>query len=144
MSEQVLATEKLLTINQILGVDDTRFVDVDVPEWGGTVRISIMPGTVRDSFEAEASRRQNSGASDLGSGFRALFLATVLVDTSGERIFRTEEDITKLNAKNGVVLRRLFKMAQDINGYSEEGQEGLMGNSAADQSVGYGSDLLDN
>ena len=41
----------LLNKEQILNADDLTFEDVEVPEWGGTVRIRCLESTERDEFE---------------------------------------------------------------------------------------------
>jgi len=43
-----------MTLNkeQILRADDLKTEEVDVPEWGGSVRVRVLTGTERDAFES--------------------------------------------------------------------------------------------
>ncbi len=51
----------LLTKDDILGADDLATEDVEVPEWGGCVRVRALTGTERDAFEAAMFRMPKPG-----------------------------------------------------------------------------------
>ena len=85
---------KLLTKDDILNADDLPSEVVDVPEWGGHVKVRTMSGSERDAFEASLIESQGKKKSkdDLMSNIRARFASLVLVDDDGKRLF-TAKDI---------------------------------------------------
>ena len=42
---------KFLTADEIFEADDTKYDEVECPEWGGTVRLRSIKGTQRDAYE---------------------------------------------------------------------------------------------
>lgn len=117
----------LLSKDQILGSSDASFVDVEVPEWGGTVRIASMSAADRDAFEATLIPEKGKRQADKMANFRARFVAKCLTDEEGNRLF-TDKDIVELGRKNANVVNRLFDRARDLNGMTEKDVEELEGN----------------
>ncbi len=97
----------LLNKAQILAADDRKFIDVEVPEWGGAVRVSAMSGLQRDAYEMLLLDRQKNGA---GGSIRAALAASTIVDESGAPVF-TIEDVEALEKKSGAALGRIFDAA---------------------------------
>lgn len=97
----------LLTKSQILAADDRKFVDVDVPEWGGTVRVSAMSGIQRDSYEMMLVDQQKNGVK---GSIRAALAASTIVDEAGSPLF-TIDEVAQLEKKSGVALGRVFDAA---------------------------------
>lgn len=85
---------------------------VNVPEWGGDVIVSEMDGTTRDRFEFTIATRDTEGKV---SNARAKLVAYCVVDEAGERIF-SDEDIASLGKLPSVLLTRIAKIAQRLNG----------------------------
>ena len=110
----------LLTKEQILASDDHEYRDIDVPEWGGTVRVAVMSGWARDRYEAMLSR--NQGKEELVDNLRARFLSFCLIDENGELVF-TPEDILQLGQKSSKALSRIFDAASALNNTGVEGLE---------------------
>ncbi|NLF83065.1 MAG: hypothetical protein GX568_03660, partial [Candidatus Gastranaerophilales bacterium] len=73
-------SKKFLTAEQILTADDFRYAEVDVPEWGGTVRIKSMNANQRDILSRAIKDKGESDASEL-------MLIMCVVDEDGKRIF---------------------------------------------------------
>ena len=117
---------KLLTKDQILQADDRGFKDVDVPEWGGTVRLMAMSAAERDSFEA--GMLDNKGKSDSKKllNFRSKFIASCIVGENGERLF-SAGDVVALGKKSSAPISRLFDLCRVLNGMDEETAEQLTG-----------------
>jgi hypothetical protein len=113
----------LLSRDQILKAEDFRTVDVEVPEWGGTVRLRVMNGTQRERFE-EAFQKTPYGNT------RARLVAYSACDEAGEPVF-SELDIEALGAKSSAALDRLFDVALKLNRISKSDIDTLEGNSAA-------------
>lgn len=102
-----------LTRELILGADDLVTELVEVPEWGGDVRVRTLTGAERDAFEmAVYTMRQKAGAA---INIRALLVALCAVDDDGKRLF-SERDAVQLGAKSAKALDRIFSVAQRLNG----------------------------
>lgn len=106
----------LLSKNQILDASDRKSIDVDVPEWGGSVRLAVMSGTARDAYEASLVTMHKDGTADRDlTNIRAKLVAACLVDENFEPIFTALE----LGKKSGAVLDRLFDACNKLNMVSE-------------------------
>ena len=70
----------LLTKERILAVDDIVTEDVDVPEWGGTVRVRGLSGTERDAFESSMIERRGKKVETNLTNLRAKLVAASVVD----------------------------------------------------------------
>ena len=123
----------LLTKAQILGVADLEHEDVEVPEWGGAVRVQMLTGAERDAFEQEIVTRQGKKVQMNLANVRARLVALCVVDEEGQRLFG-EGDVKALGRKSALALNRVFEVAQRINGLTEQDMEELAGNSGSGQS----------
>lgn len=103
----------VLTKDQILGAVDFNFVEIEVPEWGGTVRIRGLSAAERDQFEARL------GVSNDLTNMRARLVVSCLVDDDGNRIFKDSE-ARELGNKNAAVMTRLFDEVRNLSGMSDE------------------------
>ncbi len=110
----------LLGKDDILKRTDFPSEDIDVPEWGGTVRVQGMSGKDRDAFEAQVVifRGGRDAGRDLRN-FRARLVAKCVVDEDGNRLF-TDADIEALGELSAMALERVFEVALRLNGMSEE------------------------
>ena len=127
----------MLTKDEIIAAEDTPTEVVDVPEWGGEVRIRTMNGGERDSFDYALLGRKEGERIDI-RGLKAKLLALTLVNGDGSRLF-TEAEGDLLQAKSSKVLDDLFQVSQRLNGLSQEAVEEMVGNSPGDQSGDSGS-----
>jgi hypothetical protein len=116
-----------LTKEMILVAKDLPHEDVDVPEWGGTVRVRCMTGTERDAFEDSIYEAKGEDIKFNRKNFRAKLLARTLVDERGERLF-SDAEISALGGKSIKVLDRLMSVAQRLNAISKADQEELTKN----------------
>jgi len=119
----------LLTKSAILAADDLKTEDVDVPEWGGTVRVCAFSGRERDAFEASLMRGDGKDRKVDLTNMRARLVALTVVDDSGQKVF-TQDDVDLLGAKSGAALDRVFSVAQKLNGLSGADVEELTKNSS--------------
>lgn len=101
----------ILTRTQILDAEDIGFQEVEVPDWGGVVRLRTLTGEEAVKF-AETTKDKPGESS-------ALLLSLVCVDEDGERIF-TPADITALTRKSMRPILLLQKVAMQMNGLAEE------------------------
>ena len=112
----------LLTREAILNAVDLASEEVEVEEWGGTVRIRAMNGTAASAF------RDAVGKDKKGANLVASYLALSLVDEAGDRLF-TDDQLEELAGKSAAVLTRLFDIASRLNGDDETAAE-MVKNSA--------------
>lgn len=109
----------ILTREQILGAADIKTETVNVPEWGGEVRIKGLTGADRDAFEAAITTIKGKDTRVNWVNVRARFVALSIVDENGARIF-TEGDIKALGEKSAAALDRVYAAAQKLSGLTDE------------------------
>lgn len=104
---------KLLSRADILRANDLPTREVEVPEWGGTVRVRTMTAKDRDAFDSAILEAHQDGRS-APENVRARYAAACIIDDKGKPIF-TEEDIAALGAKSGAALSRVYEAISDLN-----------------------------
>ena len=117
----------LLNKEQIKNVSDLETLDVEVPEWGGTVRLKSLTGAERDRFEAGVVQGQGRNTTVNMQNLRAKLVAQSAIGEDGKPLF-TEEDVKWLGEKSAKALNRLFNAAQSLSGLSESDVKELAGN----------------
>lgn len=126
----------LLTRDSILGVDDIITQDIEVPEWGGTVRIKALNGKERDQFEAMmAPDPRQKKKVEMPANFRAKFLVNCIIDEEGKTIF-SYKDVQALGNKSASALNRVFEAARKLAGLGTDDIEELEGNFTQGQNGG--------
>ena len=110
-----------LSKNDILNHDDLRIEIVEVPEWGGCVRVATMSAFARDRFEASIAKI--GGGVDM-QNIRAKLAIATIVDDNNKPMFN-EHDIEKLGQKSCAALDRVFASAQRLNLISDKDVETL-------------------
>jgi hypothetical protein len=114
----------MLTKDQILDADDQQTEIVNVPEWGGDVKIAVMSGFARDRFEASIV---GTGGGTNMQNIRAKMCAASIVDENSELMF-SDKDIQKLGKKSSAALDRVFSAAKKLNKMSDDDVEELAKN----------------
>lgn len=115
-----------LTREDILTADDRPVEDVQVPAWGGTVRVRGLSAAKRDQIEGEIA-----GAGGKGPTFenvRAKAVAEAIVDEGGYRVF-SDADVKRLGGKSGAALDEVFQVVRRLSGMENEATEEAEGNS---------------
>lgn len=128
-----------LTRDAILQADDLLVEDVEVPEWGGVVRVRGLTGAERDAFESEIVELRGKKAKLNTQNFRAKLVRRSVVDEDGQRLF-SDHDAQLLGQKSASALQRVFDVAQRLSGLSETDVEELIGNFDEGQSDDSTSD----
>lgn len=130
----------LLNKLAILGIDDLKHEDVEVPAWGGSVRVRVMTGTERDEFrEYMATFADGVPVSTLS----AALLVQTCIDESGARLFSMDE-MEQLREKSAAALDALANVAMRLNGLGNAAVADAAKNSVSGQSDDSGSDLPKN
>lgn len=103
----------LLTRADILAAKDDSVELVEVPEWGGTVRLRGMTGSERDGWEADLVAAERKGL--VPRDLRVRRVAMCLVDEDGRRLFG-DKDLAELGRKSGTVIDRLDDVVLRLSG----------------------------
>ncbi|MEV2236704.1 hypothetical protein [Micromonospora sp. NPDC049891] len=114
----------ILSRDAILSAEDRTFGEVDVPEWGGTVRIRSITGKQRDSYEASLIQQRGNSRQMNMRNARAKLIVLCAVDEHGSPLF-TENDINALGAKNAKPVERVFDACRKIAGLSDDDMDKL-------------------
>lgn len=113
----------LLTREDILNADDLPYKEIEVPEWGGNVRIRTMTGAERAAFEKTVYDIGDDNKLEMDrDNYRHKLISFCLVDEDNNRIF-TDRDIEALAKKSAKAINRVFDIAQEMNGLTRESQE---------------------
>ncbi len=106
-----------LTRDAILSADDHKKVEVQCPEWGGSVFIRTMNGAERDAFELDqiANRKIH---------LRTRLVAYTACDETGKLLFSLK-DLVELDKKNSTPLDRLFFESVNLNKIGRQDIEDL-------------------
>jgi hypothetical protein len=122
---------------EILQVQDRKVIELEVPEWGGTIHIRAMSAAMQDRIDA-AYLDQTASGFDRRSVLTQSVAAACICDPSGKRLF-SDEDAAALAEKSAVALRRIWDKVREISRLTEEKIEAKMGESRAGRSAGSSS-----
>jgi hypothetical protein len=109
----------LLSKEAIFAQNDQTHEDVEVPEWGGTVRIRSLTGEERDAYEASMVQQVGKKAKANLRNMRAKLVAMSAINEDGTQQF-DQADVMRLGQSNAAALDRLFEAAQRLSGLSDE------------------------
>ncbi len=110
------AAERFLTPADIESKDDTTYDVIDVPEWGGKIRVGTLNAS--DLIEyVEANNKDRRTAA-------ARLIAKSMVDGDGKRI-GTTRFVETLQTKNAAVLTRITSQIIKLNGLEEATQAAI-------------------
>lgn len=118
MSARKKPGRKVLTKAQILGAKDITIKDVEVPEWGGVVRLRSLDGD--EAIEYVQGFKDKTAEQKEQMAVRIVTMCAI--DDKGERLFE-KDDIGPLRKKSFAAIIRLQKVALEINGMSEDEEE---------------------
>jgi hypothetical protein len=110
-----------LSKSEIFAAIDAKTIEVDVPEWGGSILLRCMTGSCRNEYEYWASQQVKEDVPDY-RGIRERLIIYCAVDGNGKQLF-DESDLAELGAKNSEVIDRIHAKCQQICGMSEESIE---------------------
>jgi hypothetical protein len=114
-----------LTREQIVAAQDRKFLELDVPEWGGRVRLASF--TADEALRQEALVKKRAAGDDTINPVTEMLSASI-VDANDKPLF-TAEDMAALGKKSPNVLVRLMKRVKKLNVIKDDDA----GNSEASQ-----------
>jgi hypothetical protein len=112
-----------LTAEEIVEANDQQVHVMEVPEWGGQIGIRVMTAGERDAHELEWMNGKERGVTN----FRSKFLAKIISDKDGNRIF-SDAKIRALSEKSGAVCQRIFEEGLKYNAVTDQDVEDMAGN----------------
>ncbi len=87
----------LLSKTAILTANDLQTEDIEVPEWGGAVRVRSFTGRERDAFESSMVRGDGRDRKVDLTNMRARLVGLTVIDETGQRLF-TDQVVHLLGA----------------------------------------------
>jgi hypothetical protein len=121
----------LLNKLQILAANDLPTQDVDVPEWGGTVRVRGMTGKERDVFIGSINNGKGKPNID---AIQSRLLSVALVNEDGSRMF-SDAEIEVLQDKFSGALDEVFMVAQKLSRLTPSSADALGNGLSSTQSA---------
>ena len=121
---------RLLSRDDILGMDDVRYAIINVRAWKNqAVRIKSLTAREREEFEQSISKTLPDGTSktDLITA-RAKLCVRIMVDANGRRIF-DDSFVGALSNKNAEAIGQIFDDGAKLSGITKRDVEELAGNS---------------
>lgn len=136
----------LLTRDAVLAAKDFTTKDVDVPEWGGMLRVRGLSGRERSALEKMFGLGKETGnvtrpvafnprdPANAGEptwlNWRMWLIAVATVDENMGAVF-TPTDIEALGRRSAAPLDRLANAVMELSGLSEKERREMEGNSGA-------------
>lgn len=120
-----MSEKKLLSAKDILDADIRQYKYVEVPEWGGVVRVQSLTGKERDEFEAGLSETRGTKTKSNYKNFRAKMVALCAVDEEGKILFTNKFQIDALGDRSVAALQRVFNVCQALNRMTDEDVDSL-------------------
>jgi len=111
----------MLTREQILAANDMEYGEVDVPEWGGKVRIRTISSKARQDFQKMVGKDGK-----VAPDFMENLVVAAVCNEEGKPIF-TPADVKALSEKSSIVIDRIFTEVCRLNGLSQEGRDEIKG-----------------
>ena len=122
-----MSQRTLLDRAAILAAPDITTEDVDIPEWGGTVRVRGLTASQRDQFESESLKGKGGNVSMNLLNIRARLVALSVVDDDNNPLF-TDRDVHVLGGKSASAVDRIFDVATRLSGIGASDVEDLAKN----------------
>lgn len=111
-----------LSREAILAASDYKVEVVDVPEWGGQVKVKGLTGRERDEFEAGMFVRRGREMVRDTANLRARLVVLTALDEAGNPLFQ-RDDVKELGEKAGSALDRIYEAAAKLSGIMESDLE---------------------
>ena len=106
----------MLSREEILGKDDLKKIEVEVPVWGDTVTLQELNAEAAVELHEEMKRMKDD---EDQRGIRELAIVVCAIGEDGERLF-TRDDIALLKKKSNEAINLLGDAAWDLIGLGED------------------------
>ncbi len=113
-----------LQFTDVLAIQDTHSITVDVPEWNGQVELVTMKSSTWDELQQLAANCSEDASQ--ANGFRAKFVAACWGDGNGKRTPLSPTQTEQLGAKSPAVIARLYDAVVEL--HNAKGAEQAAGN----------------
>lgn len=104
----------------ILATDDDLYETVEVPEWGGPVRVRSISAAEREDLlrtKVEVNGKSRTITTPL---MRVRIVWLAMVDGSGRRIFTSQGELDALGKKNAAAIDRVADVALRLAGVIDD------------------------
>lgn len=118
---------KFLSRDDILQVKDIKTEVVQVPEWGGAVKVKGLNGTQRNEYEQSLIDMNGKNVKMNMKNAVAKLVALTVVGEDGKRLFE-QADVEALGQKSGAALNRIYEVAMRLSGLSDADMDELTKN----------------
>ena len=115
-----------LTRDEILAARDLKTKDLEVPSWGGTIRVREPTVRERDRMGTEYNKANRDQAKMME--LRMEMCSRVIVDERGESVF-TAKDIEALGKKSPENIDLVFQTSMELGGLDQKEKDEIAGNS---------------
>lgn len=107
----------------ILGATDFEYTEVDVPEWGGVVRVRPLTARERSQIEGQMTQiaQSKKGYDKLGETALKMVVWCV-VDENGDRVLE-EKDVVALGKKSAAPILRIRNAVMKVSQMGAEDVE---------------------
>lgn len=120
--------KKFLGRDAILAHVDVQERELYVPEWQTWVKIRGLTARERDDYERSIMVGKGKDRDVNLRNLRSKLVVRSVVDPAGQLLF-SDADIEALGDKSAAALERIFDVARDLSGLSEQDTEELLKNS---------------
>jgi hypothetical protein len=111
----------MLNRDSILNAKDLKTEDLEVPEWGGTIRIRTMTGHARQEYY-----KTTAGKDGTPKNVMEALIVACAIDEKGEPLF-TSADLHALAQKSSLAINRVFEKAAELNGLTQKAVDDIAG-----------------
>lgn len=129
-----------LSAKSILEANDEVKARVEVPEWNGHVWVRSLTGAERDSFENSIIEGRGRNRTVNLLNFRAKMVAAAAITSKGDQLFTDPAHVLALGKKSARALQRVFDVAQELSGLTEQDVDDMTKELGKDQNGVSGSD----
>jgi hypothetical protein len=130
---------RLLSLDDILAAQDIKTEYVDVPEWGGKVKVVGLTGAERNKLTRSLAEDSRAiGEDEANALWQVRIVAASLIDEDGKHI-AGQSDVAKLARKSLAALIRVYNACARLSGIGggaiEKAAEELKANPSASSGI---------
>lgn len=123
---------KLLSKADILAAQDIPVREIYIAEWDADVRVKGLNARERDDYESSITVGKGKNRDVQMRNMRAKLIVRCLVGDDNKPIF-SEADVDALGEKSAAAIEKIFDVARELSGLSENDMEELAKNSESGQ-----------